>query len=376
LKNFETEEYFAKYDYKAPHFVCVSDCESVNIAELISLGGGSIEDFLKTQLVYPAMLGGEDLRKEISTLYKNVNEKQVLVLGAPIEGIFLTLNAFLRQGDHVVVLSPAYDALFNVAEQVTGNVSRWYLKQNNGSWSLDFDQLEDLLKKNTKLLVFNFPHNPTGFLPTQSEFLKLIELAKKYGTWVLSDEMYRGLEYASDEKLPSACELTDNAIVLSGASKSLGLAGLRLGWLIVKNPELYQKIFQFKNYTSMCATQAGEYLGKMAVRATPKLVERNLKIIESNLKITEQFFKKWSQRFEWIPPKAGSVSVVKLKDIPAEKFCHEIAEKYGVVLLPIRFMGYEDAYFRLGYGRSDFSPGMKALDLALENYFGKVSSIN
>ena len=365
IKNFETEDFFAKYEFSKPYLISASDCETVSIDELIQLGGGSVKEFLDTKLGYPEMPGSHQLRKEITTLYKTVNEEQVLVLGSPIEGIYLTLNALIQKGDHVVVTSPAYDALYNVPEHVTGKVSRWFLKNDGQQWSLDFNELENLLKQNAKLLVINFPHNPTGFLPTKQELQKIVDLARQYRVRIFADEIYKGLEYNKADQLPSVADLDEAAVVLSGASKSMGLPGLRFGWLVTKDKKAYKALYDMKCYTSMCSTQAGEYLGRMAIRAGPKLVEKNLKIVSTNLAIAEKFFKKWNDRFQWLKPKAGSISLIKVNEKSAEQLCYDMADRFGVVLLPTRFMGYEDQYARVGFGRKNLEESLQVFDKAL-----------
>ena len=370
LRTFETEDYFAKYEFTKPYLISASDCESISIADLIQLGEGSVEEFLDVKLSYPEMAGSASLRNSVASLYDTIHEDQVLILGSPIEGIYLTMQALLKRGDHVVVLSPAYDALFNVADHLTGNGSRWFLKNDGQSWSLDFEQLEILTAQPTKLLIINFPHNPTGFLPSRSDWNRIIEVANKRGIQVFSDEIYRGLEYNAADRLPSMVDLVEGTVILGGASKGLGLPGLRFGWLVTKDPVLYKELLNLKTYTSMCSTQAGEYLGRMAIRAIPQLIEKNLTIVRQNLLIAERFFEKWQTHLSWLRPVAGSVSLMKIKGEPAEKFCHDLAKHFGVVLLPAKFMGYEDQYARLGFGRTNFNTGMDAFEKALLEIYG------
>lgn len=104
IENFATEEYYAKYEFSQPYLISVSDCESVSIEELVQLGGGSIAEFSKIKLGYPEMPGSAILRKEIASTYSSAQPNQVLVLGSPIEGIYLTMTALLDKGDHVIVL--------------------------------------------------------------------------------------------------------------------------------------------------------------------------------------------------------------------------------------------------------------------------------
>lgn len=311
------------------------------------------------------MPGSEILRKEIASTYSSMHSDQILVLGSPIEGIYLTMKALLNKGDHVVVLSPAYDALYNVAENVSGNVSRWFLKNDGKTWQLDFESLERLMTQATQLLVLNFPHNPTGFLPSRQDLDRILKIAHDKKVRVFIDEIYRGLEYDKN-RIPSVADLDERALVLSGASKSLGLPGLRFGWLTTKDPKAYKALYDLKCYTSMCSTQAGEYLGRMAIRAAPQLLKKNLQIVQGNLLIAEKFFEKWKERFQWLKPMAGSVSLMKLNESSAEAFCHQMANRFGVVLLPAKFMGYEDSYARLGFGRTNFAVGLDAFDRALK----------
>ncbi len=368
MKIFGTEEYFDKYEFTKPYQLASSDCESVTLAELIQAGGGSLEEFSQIRLGYTEMRGSELLRKEISKRYETVTAHNVLVLGSPIEGIYLTMRAVLKAGDRVVVLSPAYDALFNVAEHISQNAVRWFLKNNGNSWSLDFDQLEKLLSQKTKLLVINFPHNPTGFVPTETDLKKMIEIAKRYNVQVFSDEIYRGLEYGVACS-KSVADLDSNSIILSGASKSFGLPGLRFGWLVVKDSELYKELLNLKSYTSMCSPQTSEYLGLMAIKGAESLIRRNLSIVKNNLSLAESFFKEWQKHLQWLRPLGGSVSVVKIDQPSAEQFCHEIAASSGVVLLPLQFMGYEDKYFRMGFGRTNFKANLDIFQSALNKMY-------
>jgi aspartate/methionine/tyrosine aminotransferase len=371
MKTFETEDYFSEYEFTKPYQLASSDCESVSIAELIQMGGGSIDAFSKTKLSYPEMQGSRPLRAEIGNLYKSVKEDQILILGSPIEGIYLSLRALVKQDEHVIVLSPAYDALYNISEHITKNTSRWFLKNDGKSWSLDFEQLESLVHSKTKLLIINFPHNPTGFMPSQAELKKIVEIAEKYKVRIFSDEIYRGLEFGAEAPSLSLADMSENAIVMSGASKGLGLPGLRFGWLAVKDMHLYKELLNLKSYTSMCSPQTLEYLGTMAIKAAPKLLEKNLKIVTDNILAAEVFFEKWSKQLNWLKPVAGSVSVVKVNEPSAEQFCHMLATKFGVVLLPIKYMGYEDKYFRIGLGRLDFKTNLDAFDKALSAIYLK-----
>lgn len=358
-KTFETEAFFEKYEFSRPYLLSPSDCETITISELIALGGGDNQEFLNLRLGYTEATGSLELREHISTLYSSTSPDQIITLGAPVEGIYLTLQTLISSNDHVIIQTPAYDALINTPLMKTNDVSYWEMIEGDDNWSLNFDALEKLVKPNSKLLVINFPHNPTGFLPTASELKRLASFANDHGLWIFSDEMYKGLELFDHQELPSMSDLYDKSITLRGLSKTIGLPGLRLGWLTVKDKPLFTSIVNYKYYTTLCATKASEYLGIMGLKAFKKIAKKNVSVIESNIEFAAGEFKKMSSDFKWFKPMAASVSVVKTLKQPAEALCIELAEKHGIVLLPSKYMGLKDNFFRIGLGRANFKEGMR-----------------
>ena len=96
-----------------------------------------------------------------------------------------------------------------------------------------------------------------------------------------------------------------------------------------------------------------------------KLVERNVALIKANLDLARGFFDRQRDRLRWLPPMAGSVSLVEVLGEPAESFCRRLAQEHGVVLLPARFMGTDDRYVRMGFGRNDFAECLASFENAL-----------
>lgn len=362
IQPFETEHYYAKYEFSAPHLLSVSDCQSITLNALLNLANMSLNDLGKLELGYTETQGSLELRELISSAYSNTNADHVLMLGTPVEGLYIAMQALLDKTDEAIVLTPAYDALYNLPEHLAAKAVTWELKATQTSWELDFDALEQLITSKTKLLVVNFPHNPTGFLPTQKDFQTLIDLAKKHDLWLLCDEMYRGLEFGERPQLPSAIELYDKAIVLSGLSKTHGLPGLRAGWLIIKDQEMYKNILNWKLYTSICPSAPVEFLALAGVRAQEQLAHTNNAIIRNNLALAKPFFKKWQDVFTWRAPLAGSIALVELKQGNATTYCHNLAQQAGVVLLPTTFMRSNDSYLRFGFGRQSFQAALEHFD--------------
>ncbi|MEZ4515575.1 MAG: aminotransferase class I/II-fold pyridoxal phosphate-dependent enzyme [Chloroflexota bacterium] len=365
IKPFTIEEFFSLYEFSTPHMLSASDCETLSVRDLLRLANMPESALLDQRQNYTESQGNPDLRAAISRLYQQVTTDEVIVLTAPEEGIYVTMRALLEPGDHVVVLTPAYESLLNLAEHITGNVSQWAVRQTADSWELDLAELERLVTADTKLLIVNFPHNPTGLLPSTVEFESIIAIARRHGTRLFCDEMYRGLERDPQHRLPSAIDRYDRAIILSGLSKIHGLPGLRSGWLVLHDDDLRERIMSWKYYTSICPPAPSELLAQAALQAHGQLVGRNRALIGRNLALAEEFFARWPDMFDWRPPQAGPVALVGVNTPSTTTYCHALAQQRGVLLLPSSCLGYGNQHVRFGFGRGPFAAALGAYEATL-----------
>ncbi|MEW5725030.1 MAG: aminotransferase class I/II-fold pyridoxal phosphate-dependent enzyme, partial [Thermodesulfobacteriota bacterium] len=273
VPEFRLERYMALYEFSARRLLCCSDCETMSVRELLSLEEGAAEAFGDLRLGYTESPGGLRLREEIARLYRNIGPEDVLVHTGAEEAVFLFMNAVLEPGDHVVVQWPCYQSLFEVARSLGGRVTMWAAREAEG-WRPDLADLEKALRPDTKLLVINSPHNPTGALlgPEEVNFIK--ERAEASGFLVFSDEVYRFLEYDPADRPPPFCDLTERAVSLGVMSKSFGLAGLRLGWLAAGNREVLRAVAGLKDYTTICNPAPSEFLAALALRQRDRSVGR------------------------------------------------------------------------------------------------------
>ena len=112
--------------------------------------------------------------------------------------------------------------------------------------------------------------------------------------------------------LPSACEIYEKALSLFGMSKTFGMAGARIGWVVTRDSELYQKMTVLKDYTTICSSAPSEILSIIALRAKEKIIETHMKRIYSNLDLLDGFFSEFKDMFEWVRPKAGTIGFPRL----------------------------------------------------------------
>lgn len=355
LAPFQTELFYAEYEFTCPHMLSASDCETLTVGELLQLAGVPVESFLLQHLGYTESMGDPALRDLVAARYARLTGEQVLILSAPIEGLFLVSQLF--KGETIVLL-PAYDALKNLPS----NMKSWRLLPTEGDWALDFDALNELAGPKTELLVVNFPHNPTGFLPSPEEWSRLVEWARQRGVWLFCDEMYRGL----GPLLTPVVDLYERSFVLGGLSKSQGLPGLRCGWLASQDQELVRRFHDLKLYTSICPPGPVENLARVALSIEDKLLERCNAIVSENLELADRFFQRWKSKFVWRRPRAGSIGLVELQgEGSAEALSRRWAGDHGVVLLPSSFLGFPDRYLRFGFGRRSFPKNLEALERVL-----------
>jgi aspartate/methionine/tyrosine aminotransferase len=361
LEDFRLERYLAEHEFAAPYVLCASDCESIELGELLALEPGAEEKLRKLRLGYTESLGNPALRQAIAALYKGTHPDQVLVHSGAEEAIFNFMNVALEPGDHVVVHAPYYQSLGEVARGIGAEVTHWQGDPLEG-WRLDLDDLQGLLTDRTRVVVINVPHNPTGFLPDERFFRELSELSERHGFLLFSDEVYRGLEHDPNDLLPSMADLNHRAMALGVMSKTYGLAGLRIGWIVTRNRALYQSLAAFKDYTTICSSAPSEFLAELALRHRGPIVERNLGIIRSNLDRLDTFFSAHPDRFHWSRPRAGSIVFPELLCGTVDQFCGELLQQAGVLLLPGTVYGPRYNAFRIGFGRSNVPAALERLN--------------
>jgi len=366
LSPFRLERYFAEHEFSTPYLLCCSDCESFSTEELLQLEEGGRQGLLRLRLGYTESRGSEDLRNQIAALYGRIGFDDVLVHAGAEEAIFNFMNVALQPGDHAVVHSPCYQSLAEIARGIGAAVTEWKADPQDG-WTLDLGFLADAATDRTRVVVVNFPHNPTGCLPEKGFVRELARLSDERGFVVFSDEVYRGLEYDPPDRLPPFTDINDRAVSLSVMSKTYGLAGLRIGWIATRNRELYDKLAGFKDYTSICSSAPSEYLATLALRHHEEIRERNLRIIRGNLDRLDEFFSRHEDVFEWRRPEAGPIAFPRFLGESVDAFCDQVRRKAGVLLLPGTAYGREYGHVRIGFGRRNLPQALEHLDGHLQS---------
>lgn len=360
---FKLEEYLARYEFVAKYLLCCSDAESFAMSEILSMASSQdrkLWDNLK--LGYTETQGLPILRATIAReLYPGLDAGNILMFSGAEEGIFCALHTLIEANDHVIVLAPCYQSLFEVPKLKGADVSVIQLKEEH-QWRIDLNLIQDAIKPHTKCIIINFPHNPTGQVIEEGELKALVDICNAKGIWLFSDEVYRLLGKPHKPwSSPAAC-LYEKALSLGVMSKSFGLAGLRIGWIACRQKTILKKIEHVKHYTSICSSGPSEILSLISLHNKDKILLRNNQIVENNLKILDQFFIEYNHLFEWVRPEGGCIGFVRYKNAePVDIFCTNLVKAKSVLLMPASLYDHDSNHFRIGFGRKNMPEGLEEL---------------
>ena len=365
IEPFEIERFYERWEFRAELMLSSSDCESRPVSALLALEPGAEERLRELHLGYTEVPGSAELRDAVAATYERAGPEDVLTLAAAEEGIFLAYHSLLGPGEHAIVEAPSYGSAVNLARSTGAEVTLWHRRHEDG-WAYDLDELEGLLRPDTRFVYINSPHNPTGSQMSHAEQRRLVEMLAERGTVLFSDEVYRGLEHDEGARLPAACDLYERAISLNTVSKSYGLPGLRIGWLACRDTSLLETLRELKLYTTICSSAPSELLVALALRHSELLISQARALVLENLPQLEGFLGRHSELLEWAAPAAGPIGFPRVRDRrEVREWCESVAAEAGVLLLP----GYvydEPRHIRMGYGRAGLGEALARLEAHID----------
>jgi aspartate/methionine/tyrosine aminotransferase len=366
---FALERYFAQHEFSARYLLSSSDCESLAMSDLLAMADyKTAQLWEQLKLGYTESSGHPLLRETIAGIYSEIRTEDVRVV-VPEEGIFLLMHALLKPGDHVVCTFPGYQSLYEIARSIGCELSTWEPDEARG-WHFDVEELQEKMRANTKLVVVNFPHNPTGYVPSREEFEAIIQIVRERGTYLLSDEMYRFLEIDEGTSLPAACERYNRAVSLFGLSKTFGLPGLRIGWLTSRDNKVLERVNELKDYTTICSSAPSEILAIIALQNRSEIIRQQVERARRNVAVLEAFFAARQDWFRWHRPIGGSVCFPRMTVVnDTASFCDQLIQETGIMLVPSSQFQFGRQHIRIGFGRDDLPEVMDRFSAYLEHRF-------
>jgi aspartate/methionine/tyrosine aminotransferase len=372
LPDFQVEKYFSQWEFTARHHLTASDAQTMPMADLLALADDADRRaWDELDLGYTETFGDPGLRAAIAGTYEQVRASDVICFSGAEEGLYLAMQVLLGPEDHAIVITPNYQSAETIPMSlcaVTG-----VPLDPTANWALDIDAVIAAIRPNTRLISINFPNNPTGKVIDEVDFRRLVETCADRGIRLFSDEVHRGLERDPAGTLPQAADLSDTALSLNVMSKSLGLPGLRIGWIACRDPEVLSRLERAKHYTTICNSAPSELLARIALKARTDILRRTGGIVRANTPLFDEFFAGFAELFEWTPPDGGCVCFPRyLGEDGVEKFCQALVEQAGVLLLPASIFASQltptpTDRFRIGIGRDNPAPALEVFAQWLRN---------
>ncbi len=348
IEIFALERFQSLWEHIVDYNLSESGVHPLPLQEL--LDGSALTELSKLGLGYNQTNGTEALRAAIAQLYPGATAENILVTTGSSEANFLINWALLQPGDEIVLMLPNYMQMWGLARAFGATVKPFHLRASHGCWQIDWDELISALTHKTKLIAVCNPNNPTGAQLNAEHIQRICELAQPIGAWILADEVYRGAE-RNGQLTPSFWGHSDKVLAVSGLSKAYGLPGLRIGW-IVGPAKLIETIWAYHDYTTICPNPLSDYLARIALSSPirERILERTRTIINTNYATLENWLNQHDDIFEWIPPLAGAITLVKYRlDIPSVELATRLRHQYSVLVVPGEHFFMEN-HLRLGFG--------------------------
>jgi aspartate/methionine/tyrosine aminotransferase len=283
-----------------------SYAELMTIEHLLSMDEGAHEAYVQVPLGYAPLNGGAELRALIANFIGGVHADDIMVTAGSDDAIALLQLVLLTRGDHVIVHAPAYQPLVALAEWRGARVDLWHADEGQG-WALSLDTLQRLITHETRLIIVNIPHNPTGWHPERTFINELIAMAERHGILIISDEVYAGLSLVDGVRFVSLASLSPQVISLGSLTKVFGMPGIRIGWLATENAQVLALAQRMRMHLNSFATTPGEFLACQALKHASGILSSNQELARANLGHLASYVDTRSDLFAWQRPLAGTV---------------------------------------------------------------------
>lgn len=324
-------------------------------------------------LLYNEHRGETELRRLIAD-DANVSADDVLITSGAAGALFIITTSQLgithgSESNHLVVVRPNYATNLETPKAVGSEISYIDVVFEDG-FQPNVDDIEAAIRSNTRLVSVTCPHNPTGSTLSRETLDRLVAITKQKGVLLLVDETYRDIAFG--EKLPVAASLGDHVLSVSSLSKSFGIPGVRIGWLITTNKMLQETFLAAKEQISISGSVINEWIAVQVLSRRQQILADTTDEMKVRLQMVESWIES-EELLEWVKPTGGVVCFPRIKKEPKgglPAFYDRLLKKYATYVGPGHWFELSDSFFRLGYGwptRAELEGGMRAISAALRD---------
>lgn len=344
LKPFLLDMWLDSYEHNIEFNLAASTGPSWTLNEILGLAGDAErERFLHHKVVYSRPAGAEGLRAAIAEMH-GVDTDSVQVVTGASEALLVLMWLAAGPGANVILPQPGFTTFSALPESLQVEVRHYGVRKEN-SFHIDIEEIKKLADGNTRLVLVNSPHNPTGATISDEELDNLHEFTSSRGIQLVSDEVYHPIYHGRATK--SAARLP-HATVIHDFSKAFPLAGVRTGWMIEHDPKRRQRYWNARAYFSISNNTAGEILAEIAMRHRDTVLRKTQETATKNLQQLDRFMSDHRDILGWIPPRGGMTAFPwLLTGENSRAFCQAAAEQ-GILLAPGDCFD-APPHFRLGF---------------------------
>ena len=349
---FMLERDMSVWENKVKYNLSESGVHPMTITDLSEGNNEFVEQILTSELNYAQANGIPELRDNIAALYPGASRDNVIVTTGAAQANFTSILTALDPGDEIVVMLPNYMQIYGIGINYGMHVKTFSLKEEQG-WSVDIDEVGDVVSDKTKLIAVCNPNNPTGHIMTDDEMNAVIAAADRAGAWLLSDEVYAGAEHHQEEVTPSFWGRYDRVLAVGSMSKAYGLPGLRIGW-VVAPADMVDEIWARQDYITISASMLGNKLAAYALspEVLPRIIARTRQYVRSGYKNLDNWVQEHSDLLSVIPPQAAAIAFVRYhKEVNSSELVQRLIKEHDTYIVPGYLFGL-DHHLRISYGMS------------------------
>ena len=297
-----------------------------------------------------------------------ITEENIMICPGARFAVYLAITTLLNPGDEMIVIEPAWPAYKDCALNA-GIKVRTIKTTLETNWEPSIEQINNAINENTKMIVLNYPNNPTGKILPRKLLDSIIQTAKEHDLYVLSDEIYE--YYFMDGNLPPL-QLWEyryeKSIITSSFSKSYAMTGYRIGWALAE-PSIIEKMSKLQALSLTNVSEPIQYVALKAwinTRTNSSYVADNANLVRSRLEALVKTAKDIG--LEFIEPDGAMYLFAKTKhkNFDATKFSEKLLE-HGVAIAPGEGFGDYKEFFRItAIDKTKLMEGMTILDSMLK----------
>lgn len=303
-------------------------------------------------LCYHDHMGKPGLRQRIAAEGEGLNPQHVMITAGAVAALFIIATSLLKAGDHMVVLHPNYVANIETPRAIGCQVD--YLRLSfEENFRLDIKKLEKLITPDTRVVSLTYPHNPTGVVLSEAQLQEVVSLVESKKCYLVFDETYRDMAFGPP--LPVAASLGPHVISVSSFSKSYGLPGIRIGWLITRDKNLMETFLAAKEQIFICNSVVDEEIADQFLARKAQLFPKIQSHIRTNFDVVKAWMEK-EHHLQWVEPKGGCVGFPRFNpdiNINIDRFYRILNENYKTYVGPGHWFEMDRRFMRIGYAWPD-----------------------